>query len=234
MGILRVDAGDIGAMIVPLGLIGLGIWLIARNRRKGTPPGPEQVHSTFDSHSATPPPPPPHSAQAETGAESGSQNYFAGPGRGPSQESAEFSQQEAPRSQPHPAQQPGYNGGGKLKYDKFFGDMFIDCNGMDLQNVEASVFIGDIEIKLHGGVLAPGLNRMIISGFIGDVRILVPPDMAVFAQTSNFIGDSDLMGRRSTGFGTTLDAQTPNYGTAEKKLYIASNFFIGDIKVFVV
>jgi lia operon protein LiaF len=132
------------------------------------------------------------------------------------------------------SQQPAYATMGKRKYEKFFGDVFIDCNGVELQHMEVSVFTGDVEIKLHGAILAPGLNRMIISGFIGDVRILVPPDMAVFTQASNFIGDSDLMGRRSSGFGSTLDAQTANYGAAERKLYIASNFFIGDIKVYIV
>jgi predicted membrane protein len=94
--------------------------------------------------------------------------------------------------------------------------------------------IGDIEVKLHGSKLAPGLNRMVISGFIGDVRVLAPPGMAVFAQCSSFIGDIELFGQRVSGFGNNIDGQTPDYDEAESKLYIASNSFIGDARIYVV
>jgi len=129
---------------------------------------------------------------------------------------------------------PDAGAAGKTRYSKFIGDMYVDCSGVDLQNIEVSSFIGDVEIKLHGGQLAQGLNRMIVSGFIGDVRILVPDGMAVFTQSSNFIGDIEMMGRRSSGFGNSLGAQTRNYSEAESKLYVASNHFIGDVRVYIV
>ena len=119
-----------------------------------------------------------------------------------------------------------------MKYSKVFGDMYIDCSQFDLQNTEITSFIGDIEVKLHGARLAKGLNRMIISGFIGDVRILIPPQMPVLVQSSNFIGDVELLGRRASGFGNNLDAQTPDYTGADSKLYIATNHFIGDVRVY--
>ena len=132
------------------------------------------------------------------------------------------------------SQSPESGSPGRERYSKFIGDMFIDCNGISLQNVEIGNFLGDVEVKLHGGNLAPGLNRMIISGFIGDARVLVPEGMAIFAQSSNFIGDIEMMGRRSSGIGNSLDAQSANYTEAKSKLYIASNHFIGDVRVYIV
>jgi len=123
---------------------------------------------------------------------------------------------------------------GKLKYSKVFGDMHIECTGMSLQDVEASMFMGDIEIKLHGGKLVTGLNRMVISGFIGDLRILVPKDIPVCVQCSNFIGDITLFEQKVNGFGNNLNAQTPTYSEATSKLYIATNSFIGDVHVYYV
>jgi len=100
---------------------------------------------------------------------------------------------------------------GKLKYSKFLGDMHIDCNNIQLQNVEISMFMGDLQVNLRGGKLSPGLNRMIISGFLGDVQIFVPK-----------------------GFGNSMDAQTDTYEAADARLYIAASHFIGDVRVYVV
>jgi len=122
--------------------------------------------------------------------------------------------------------------GDKVKYSKFLGDMFINCENVNLQNVEISIFIGDLEINLAGGKLHPGLNRMIVSGFLGDCLVLIPKDMPVHVHCSGFIGDVELLGKRGSGFGNTMDSQTPEYDAATAKIYIAVNNFIGDIRVF--
>ncbi len=123
---------------------------------------------------------------------------------------------------------------GKLKYSKFLGDMHIDCGNVQLQNIEISMFMGDLQVNLRGGKLSPGLNRMIISGFLGDVQILIPKDMPVYTHCSGFAGDLDVMGRRTSGFGNSMDAQTETYEAAEARLYIAASHFIGDVRVYVV
>ncbi|MEW5995667.1 MAG: cell wall-active antibiotics response protein LiaF, partial [Candidatus Zixiibacteriota bacterium] len=83
------------------------------------------------------------------------------------------------------------------------------------------------------GRLTAGLNRLIISGFVGDIRIYVPVGMPHFVHCSNFIGDINAGGQKASGFSNTIESQTPDYDSAEAKLYIAANNFIGDIKVFV-
>jgi predicted membrane protein len=216
MSILHLSGDDFAGILAPMALIGVGIWLMVRKHRRKIPAqNPPQPQNAF-----TAPPAPENPGSA-----------FETPTQDPRFASWGAT---AANHDPKVSAQPGFSNLGRVKYDKFIGDMYIDCVGIDMQNVEVAVFVGDIEIKLHGATLAPGLNRMIISGFIGDVRILVPPDMAVFAQSSNFIGDANLMGRHSSGVGSTIDAQTLNYKSAESKLYIASNFFIGDIRVYVV
>ena len=205
---------DFFTYALPLALMAIGIWLILRGR--GRQAADEQARRHAQAFTKEVKPDwiasgdsdfePSASASASTGPTSGEKN------------------------KPRPSAGPS----DRIKYSKFIGDTYVDCQDIDLQNVEISSFIGDVEVKLHGGRLGPGLNRMIISGFIGDVRVLVPQGMAVFAQSSNFIGDIEMMGRRSAGFGNNLDAQTPNYADAESKLYIANNHFIGDVRVYVV
>ncbi len=220
LNILWFDIGDLVSMIFPVGFIVVGIWLIVRRKERQKA---QQWHPPDEAASAGT-----YAADQTATASSTQQTASAGPtpaGPGPEEQA----QQGARISE-----MPDYRSTGKLKYDKFVGDMFIDCANVNLQNIEVGIFVGDIEIKLHDGNLAPGLNRMVISGFVGDIRILIPREMAVYVQASNFIGDIELVGRSTSGFGNNLDAQTANYQAAESKLFIASNQFVGDVRAYIV
>ena len=225
LDIIWFDFGDIFRVMIPLGLIVLGIWLILRKRRRlesdpyssaafgsTSPTGQETSgeSSRFAgdaAHMAPPPPPPPPPPP----------RYAASPG------------DTGPR---RAAEAPVGDGSGKVRYSKVLGDMFVDCNGINLHNVEISAGIGDVEIRLHGGQLSPGLNRVVISGFIGDVRVYLPRDMAYFAHSSNFVGDLEVGGQRVSGFSNHLEHRSAGYDQAEAKVYIAVNTFIGDSRVY--
>jgi lia operon protein LiaF len=198
-----VSVEDFFRVAAPLGLILLGLWLIVRRHRVEGRRGGERV-----------------SVHVHTG----SSEYTTY-----TEDAASGTAQETP--EPPPKADATVNGTGRARYSKTFGDMYITCEGVNLQNMEVSSFIGDIEINLAGGILQPGLNRMVVSGFIGDLRIIVPRDMEVMAHVSVFGGDVDVLGRRVSGFGNNIDGQTPDYQAAEKKLFIAVNTFLGDMKV---
>lgn len=204
--------------LLPAALIILGVWFIWR-KRNGDP-------------SIPPPPLPDGYYKAPGGTPTAGMPPHSGPSTGPTPPPP------PPRSAGYhyegssgPAAYPQMEGG-KVKYSKFLGDMFIECQNVNMQNVEISMFAGDLQINLRGGKLAPGLNRMIVSGFLGDVMIFVPQGYPVFVHCSGFVGDLDLLGRRSSGFGNTLDAQTSEYDTTDSKLYIAVNNFVGDVRVY--
>jgi len=217
--------GDLMGTLVPLALIALGIWLIIRKRRR------IETISTADGYPG-PPPPPPYSG-------SGSQPYSETMD-GPSVEGYAEAQAQAGAYQSTAAprgrmsEQPSVGERHEVRYSKFLGDMFVDCTGINLRNVEMSIGVGDLEVHLRGGQFASGLNRLIISGFVGDVRVFVPDDVPYSAHCSNFVGDIQIPGRAVSGFGSNLESQTPDYESAESKLYLAINNFVGDIKIFAV
>jgi predicted membrane protein len=203
---------DLFAFVFPVGLIALGAWFIMRHRdRERGARG--DVNFQFQVGEMAEP-------SVSAGAYSQSQ---AGQSASWSTRTKENWSTASPMAE-----------AGRLKYSKFLGDMHIDCANVNLQNVEISMFVGDLQVNLKGGKLAPGLNRMIISGFLGDVMIFVPNGMPVYCHCSEFAGDLEVMGKRSSGFGNTLDSQTDNYESAEAKLYVAASHFIGDIRVFTV
>jgi len=228
MGIFSI--GELTRYLLPLLFIFLGVWLIVRRRHLDERAPADD--SAMSDTAPPPPPPPPGSPQTPpftevhrdpgpqpSGTSGGSAS--SGPSSGPEQPHVIYTNYQRQAD-------------GKLKYSRAFGDLLIDLAGHGVQDVEASAVLGDIEIKLHGCQLADGLNRLVVSGFIGDMRILVPRDLELFAHCSNFIGDIDLLGKRDSGFGNNMDAQTAGYNTATKRLYIAANNFIGDIRIILV
>ena len=209
---------DVFKFLLPIGLIVLGIWLIQKKKKKSDNFKNSGIHINIDSDS-------------DNNSFNNKKYYssFASAKDNASQKSGTFT--EAPGFSEQ-GQTIGVDG--RIRYSKVLGDMFIDCTGMNMQNVEVSAGIGDVEIKVHGGILNDGLNRMVVSGFIGDCRIMIPPDTEMFTHCSNFIGDIEVLGRRASGFGNNVDAQTANYNAAPKRLYIAANNFIGDIKIMII
>lgn len=216
--------GELIRMLLPLGIIGLGVWLILRKKKML-----EHAQSAGSASNPT----------------SNTDKAYSGP-KVDINVGASATADPAGEQQPT---QPSHTGSftsstasttpergpsGQIKYSKLVGDIFIDCNGVDLCNIEVSVFLGDLEMKLDGGKLTCGLNRVIISGFVGDARIFIPRGMPYFVCCSSFIGDVDIHGKRSGGFGTNVEAQSEDYATAESKVYLAVNEFIGDIRIYVI
>ncbi|MDD3732043.1 MAG: cell wall-active antibiotics response protein LiaF [candidate division Zixibacteria bacterium] len=218
LDILFFSFGDFIRFALPLFFIGLGVWLIIRKKREE-----HLFHSEMHFHQQTRPPGSPGFPPRDE-VHPGSAANFTPPPPPPAGGKSDFGRERVSAA---PEMEPG-----RLKYSKTIGDLYIDCNGTRLQNIVVSMGVGDTEIKLHGGILDPGLNRMIITGFVGDIRIMVPADMPVFVHSSCLIGDIQLFSNTTSGFSNDLDGQTANYNTSENKLYIAISHFIGDIRVF--
>ena len=215
-GLFWFSSNNFFSLLLPFLLIGVGIWLIIRKRQQACQYDGIHVTVCSDRDGSTDPSPADRSGD---------------PGKFAERQAGDASTAFVGDAGPTVSNTPHVDPSGKIRYSKLLGDLMVDLNGRSLQNVEMSLGIGDVEIKLSGGELSPGLNRVVISGFIGDVRVFVPPDMPFFACCSNFIGDIELTDRRATGFGNNIDFQTEGYASAERKLYIAANNFIGDIKV---
>ncbi len=206
--------GDLMGVVLPLALIFAGAWMIVRKKQQE-----DRLRAQMESGSS-----------ATTAAADRQRQQSAEPVRpGGFQETAGKSSGAGDRPQATPP-----TGGlhGSAKYSKAIGDLVVNCNGISLENIEVSSGIGDIDIQLHGGRLASGLNRMIISGFIGDIRIFIPRDMPYHIHCSNFIGDINAGGQQAGGLSNTVENQSSDYDSAQSKLYIAANNFIGDVKLF--
>jgi lia operon protein LiaF len=208
LSLIWFSFGDLVRVFFPLALIAAGLWLMVRRKSK------IRMHHEYHFSTSSKPSPGSSSATADD----------------PNRVATVQAEEASDKVKGAPSQRTD----GKIRFDKMLGDMYIDCEGYNLNNIEISMGLGDLDVKVSGGILANGLNRMIISGFIGDMRIFIPKDFSYFAHCSNFVGDVIIGDKRASGFGNTVEHHTPDYDKADSKLYIAANSFIGDIKIFAV
>jgi len=226
VGFVVVDIGELISFLIPIVLIVFGVRMIIRKKDKESKTIGVTIHADAKSYSF------PATEPQETEYTSDSVATPAPPAEPASptpppkpKKSTESAHQESSDYQ-------NFETTGRLRYNKVLGDMFIDCKGRSLSNVEISVGLGDLELILNEGILSKGLNRVVISGFVGDIRIFISKETAFFCHCSNFIGDIDLGGQRTSGLSNTLEFSTPGYDKAESKLYVAANSFLGDIRVY--
>lgn len=105
--------------------------------------------------------------------------------------------------------------------------------------------IGQWEVSQHEFWLIVGSSRFDFSeaqflsdqasirviGFVADIKVIVPDDVGLLVESSSIVTDySGLQGKQDR-FLSTLEDQTPNYQTAEKRVKIQTIAFVSDIKV---
>ena len=226
IGVVVIDIGDLISFMVPFGLIGFGVWLIVRKKDEKSKTISVTIHadSSKNYSSATKPQETEYSEDSGPAPPEAGQPVSPTPPKSPEKPAESLHDESSDNAQSETS--------GRIRFSKMFGGMYIDCKGKNLSNIEISTGVGDLELNLNEGILSKGLNRVIISGFIGDIRIFVSKEMSFFSHCSNFIGDIDLGGQRTSGFGNTLEHDDPGYDQAESKLYVAANSFIGNIKVY--
>jgi len=110
--------------------------------------------------------------------------------------------------------------------DVDYAPTHIGPNGLALR-----VSAGEVRLDLTKAALEPRESRVAVKIGFGDVRVLVPKDVAVRIDGRTGIGDLHLLDRHADGFGANLDYEDANYSAATKRLYIEAKAGLGDVKV---
>lgn len=115
----------------------------------------------------------------------------------------------------------------------FIGDVHMGREHFQLKNTNISQFIGDTVLDLTNAQIPYGETKINISAFVGDIKVYIPEDMdlGVTVNSSSFIGDMQVLEQSRSGFMSSVQCKTPYYKEAGKKIRINVSAFIGDIKV---
>ncbi len=111
---------------------------------------------------------------------------------------------------------------GDSRHPGFTGEV----DGADISHV-----IGDVELNLTGAQLKPGINKMDISMFIGDIEVKIPDGMPVSVSCSAAFGDIRVFDRKEEGIFLSIREKSSDYDSADKKLRLSCSAFVGDITI---
>lgn len=262
LGWIHYSMGEFIRYLIPVMLIGGGLFVLVGPRRRDrkhqdkmqTPPPPEQpyqplppedleMHSTFDEQ-----------FEKTFGKPKQEQKHDAyGSYHADQEHSNSYEHQQYKKHSTHDSSHKKYgkfdssnsygqhsndygNYGGygdTINKSAFIGDLYMGQEVFTLKPMNISAFIGDTVIDLTKAQIPYGETKIVISNFIGDVKVFVPEDMdlGVTVTTNSFIGDMSLLNQKRGGFMSSAQAETAHYREAGKKVRIIVSVFIGDVKV---
>lgn len=118
-----------------------------------------------------------------------------------------------------------------LKQSKFIGELKTDFAGEEVGNIDLSIFIGELNVDLSGSKFLPGKNSLHVSMGIGETNVRVPADIPVRVSAQIFAGEINYDDHRSAGVFPKLDHADDGYESAERKLHILMDGFVGEMSI---
>jgi len=91
---------------------------------------------------------------------------------------------------------------------------------------EIWTFVGDIDLDMGQATLPPGETRLRIFSFVGDVKLRVPQNVGVAVSTTAFFTEAKVLGEPYQGFLAPVIVSSPNYETAEQKVFLELTCFV--------
>lgn len=119
----------------------------------------------------------------------------------------------------------------RIYKSSLIGDINMGREMFELENLHLWNGIGDVDLDLTRAILPAGEAKILISGWIGDIDVIVPKDMALWVETRIKIGEIRLLGVSEDGISKEQEYKSPGYDEAFHKVHMIIELKIGDIRV---
>ncbi len=100
-----------------------------------------------------------------------------------------------------------------------------------VQDEEILILIGDVDMDWREALWPEGETRLRIVGFVGDIELRVPKDVAVELSSLAFVSEVRWADRKEESFVAPLALQSENYALAQHQLHVEVLQFVSDIRV---
>ena len=117
------------------------------------------------------------------------------------------------------------------KRKQMIGDINLGNSPWQLENMNLWLGVGDLDLDLTTAILPEGESFINLSGWVGDITVLVPDDLALQATVELKLGEAKLIGETQSGSPSLMTYKSENYDTAEKKVNLHITLSIGQVHV---
>jgi predicted membrane protein len=113
---------------------------------------------------------------------------------------------------------------------QFVGDI-VRSGEYTVASEEFRLFVGDVRLDMSRAQFPLGETVIRLNGFVYDADLTVPDDVGVSVSANGFVVDTKLGAQHSENFLSGIQLATANYPTAERKLRVVMNSFVGNVRV---
>lgn len=111
------------------------------------------------------------------------------------------------------------------------GDVSFKQANWSVEPMELYNTIGDYFIDFSQAYIPEKETPIIVQGWIGDVKMIIPEDVPVFVQSYIKVGDIRIFDKETDAINRGLTYQTPGYEEAVRKLKISIELKIGSVRI---
>jgi hypothetical protein len=120
---------------------------------------------------------------------------------------------------------------GAREIDQLIGKLEVRPENWEMTDLDVQSGIGDIRLDLSAARIPSGESRIVISGWVGEVAVTLPPDVAVSANGRVSVGTVTILGQRADGLAPALAVDSPDYAEAERRIRIEVDLLAGNATV---
>jgi lia operon protein LiaF len=91
--------------------------------------------------------------------------------------------------------------------------------------------IGEIRLDLTRATFPDGETPIHVSSAIGDIRVLLPPDVPAAVRVSSWLGVGEALGRVSGALFGDVRAETADFAAARRRIRLDARSLIGEVAV---
>jgi lia operon protein LiaF len=121
------------------------------------------------------------------------------------------------------------------------GDLRLGDQPWALEDSSHNIGVGEIYVDLTTALLKEGVTVFNLSGWVGDIQVIMPEDLAVEISATVRVGNIDIFGQeqefknksmeKRSGVSNRLDFKSDGFEDAFKKIRMHVSLNIGDISI---
>jgi hypothetical protein len=98
-------------------------------------------------------------------------------------------------------------------------------------DLEIWSLVGNVRLDLSQAHLPEGETEFRIISFVGDTRVLVPPEVGLAVSSTGFVGDVWIYEQKYGGILSPVAYVSDDYASSERKIRVETISFVGTTRV---